>query len=108
MIETSELGYALNAKVVNLLETSSPRATSEKPEMTLLNSDMKNLLDLNLNSRQIQIMQYLDGHPFISVKIVVKLFLTSEITANRDLRALFEKKLVLRVGQGRATEYTKV
>ncbi len=109
VIETSEVGYSLNATVVNLLDTTKP--TSEKNTKSVevtLQPSIENYLDHNLNARQIQIMQYLAEKQFVSVKTVTQIFSTSEITANRDLRALFQKKLVLRVGQGRATQYTKV
>lgn len=102
LIETSEVGYRLNAKVINLLETSEANEILAKPT-----DEISSLVETGLNSRQIQIMQFLDQQQFVSVKTVIKLFSTSEITANRDLRALFQKKLVLRVGQGRATHYTK-
>lgn len=99
IIETLEVGYRLNAKVINLLETTDATEMQPKP--------MVELVENGLNSRQIQIMQFLDQQQFVSVKTVIKLFNTSEITANRDLRTLFQKNLVLRVGQGRATQYTK-
>ena len=107
IIETSEVGYTLNAKVLNLLEAREDVQTIEKPLALPAASEMAKLAENGLNSRQIQIMQFLDQHQFVSVKILTKLFLTSEITSNRDLRTLFQKKLVLRVGQGRATHYAK-
>lgn len=106
MIETSEVGYSLSAQVINLLETSTPESDLKIIPMPQ-KSDLSGLLELGLNSRQIQILQFLDKNQFISVKMVLKLFSTSEITANRDLRTLFQKNLVLRIGQGRATHYTK-
>ncbi|MEQ1724158.1 MAG: DeoR family transcriptional regulator, partial [Pseudobdellovibrio sp.] len=110
LIETSEMGYTLNAKVINLLQISKQddNSRAQTPIQNTPNSvNLSVWLNSGLNSRQIQIMQYLDSQQFISVKAVIKLFSTSEITANRDLRTLFQKKLVLRVGQGRATQYIK-
>ncbi len=107
IIETSEVGYSLTAKVVNLLETSTGNEPQLKTVPMPLKYELTGLLELGLNSRQIQIMQFLDKNQFISVKMVLKLFSTSEITANRDLRSLFQKNLVLRIGQGRSTHYAK-
>ena len=107
IIETSEVGYTLNAKVINLLETSKSEAKEHKSEPIALNNDLSAFLEHGLNSRQIQIMQFLDQNQFISVRTAIKIFSTSEITANRDLRTLFQKNLVLRVGQGRSTHYAK-
>ncbi len=106
IIETSEVGYALHAKVINLLETNDAD-TPALDERFTLQSDISELLKHGLNFRQIQIMQYLDQNQFISVKTAIRLFSTSEITANRDLRTLYQKELVLRVGQGRSTHYAK-
>lgn len=116
-IETSELGYKLKATVVNMLsqtkKTEKPTGISEKIGSVSATSfativDLTQMAQIGLNSRQIQIMVYLTKNQFICVQDVVKLFSTSEITANRDLRSLFEKKLVLRLGKGRATHYAKV
>ncbi len=108
MIETSEMGYGLQAKLINLLRGQTKFNQDVKSETNLpANYDITNLMAHDLNSRQIQIMQYLEQNQFASVRLVVKIFATSEITANRDLRALYNKNLVLRVGLGRATQYTK-
>ena len=108
MIETSEMGYGLQAKLVNLLENRSNSA--EAPSESFINPDydISKLISHDLNARQIQIVQFLDKNQFVSVRQIMKIFDTSEITANRDLRSLFQKKLVLRVGQGRSTQYTKM
>ncbi len=114
LIETSELGYKLNARLVNLLDQGAvpgkdpATEISELPEIESGASEkIVALAKAGLNSRQIQIMSYLQRNQFISVKILVGLFETSEITANRDLRALYEKKFVVRIGQGRATQYSR-
>lgn len=114
-IETSEFGYKLNATLLNLLDpTSHPveidPISEVAPGPLSISAASEKIVELakaGLNSRQIQILAYLDQNQFISVKTLVGLFSTSEITANRDLRSLFEKKLVVRVGQGRATQYSK-
>jgi DNA-binding winged helix-turn-helix (wHTH) protein len=114
-IETSEMGYKLNARVLNLFDhnpnSEQDRGLEAQPLMQSLSSSVFEktvaLAKQGLNSRQIQILSYLEQNQFVSVKTVVTLFLTSEITANRDLRSLYEKKLVIRVGQGRATQYSK-
>lgn len=109
IIETSEMGYNLKAKVLNLLEVSENdlEESLQQPAQAGAVSapDMQRWLKFDLNSRQMQIMQLLTSTSFVSVKQVVKMFKTSEITANRDLRSLFQKKLVLRIGQGRSTQY---
>ncbi len=114
LIETSELGYKLNARLINMLEQKNElekeKLSGPFPSETLNAGQSDQIMTLaraGLNSRQIQIMAYLEKNPFISVKTLVTLFSTSEITANRDLRSLYEKKLVIRVGQGRATQYAK-
>jgi DNA-binding winged helix-turn-helix (wHTH) protein len=115
LIETSELGYKLKARLVNLLQETnlksaihdiSARDSNSNETQSFSNENILSWAQKGLNSRQIQILSYLEKNQFISVKNVVILFSTSEITANRDLRALYEKKLVLRIGQGRATHYT--
>lgn len=109
IIETSEMGYNLKAKVLNLLEVTDNEAEESLQQPVQASAvsapDMHRWLKFDLNSRQMQIMQLLIGTPFVSVKQLVKMFKTSEITANRDLRSLFQKKLVLRIGQGRSTQY---
>ena len=116
-IETSELGYKLKATVINMLSQSrATLKTIEKREDVnfTLNApakapdDLTQMIKQGLNSRQIQILDYLGKNQFICVKDAVNFFSISEITANRDLRCLFEKKFVLRLGKGRATHYTKV
>ena len=113
LIENSEVGYKLKAIVMNLIEQNPSMSIAEMQLKIPMNAlphlqdDLIDAINQSLNARQIQIMQFLDRNQFIAVKKVMALFKTSEITANRDLRALFEKKLVLRVGQGRATQYTK-
>lgn len=114
-IETSEMGYKLNATLLNLLDQGAQQGhESEKlvisgPPVTIAKGHSIKIVALakaGLNSRQIQILTYLQSNEFVSVKNLVSLFSTSEITANRDLRSLYEKKLVVRVGQGRATQYS--
>lgn len=113
LIETSELGYKLNANLINMLEQNENEKGSSASVFAMTNDSTQQshqilaLAQAGLNSRQIQIMAYLEKNQFISVKNLVSLFLTSEITANRDLRSLYEKKLVIRVGQGRATQYAR-
>ncbi len=116
-IETSELGYKLKATVVNMLRhaknSAKPKESGEKlnsgsASTFETNVDLTEMVQMGLNSRQIQIMAYLTKNQFICVQDVVKLFSTSEITANRDLRSLLGMKLVLRLGKGRATHYAKV
>lgn len=106
-LETTEVGYHLHAEVLDY-EVKSKVSKNQSVNFTIpMNSEsLQPLLKLGLNSRQIQIMQYLDKNQFIAVKKVQELFAVSEITANRDLRSLNEMKLVVRVGQGRATHYT--
>lgn len=115
-IETSEMGCKLNATLLNLLDQGQNHFASEQERnvrsiQTFVSArgpsdKIAALAKAGLNSRQIQILAYLESNEFISVKTVVSLFSTSEITANRDLRTLYEKKLVIRVGQGRATQYS--
>ncbi|MBC7741811.1 MAG: DeoR family transcriptional regulator [Bdellovibrionaceae bacterium] len=105
-LETTELGYHLKAQVFDYA-VKSKSATAPtllfKPPTAPISYDR--FLKAGLNSRQIQILKYLEQNQFIAVKNTQKLFSISEITANRDLRALYEKNFVLRIGQGRATQY---
>lgn len=112
-IETSELGYKLSAKLINFAMIEKGRSSIDEEKwqsaeaVILKDNDISVLFEKGLNSRQIQIMDFLTKHQFISVKIAMQIFGTSEITANRDLRSLFEKGFVIRVGRGRATQYSK-
>lgn len=112
-IETSELGYKLTAQLLNLVTNTSTTKTDKDVTIPVHQNSiisqlaMNDFIKLGLNSRQIQMMIFLETHPFISVKNAVQMFATSEITANRDLRYLHQKNLVLRIGQGRATQYSK-
>jgi len=115
-LETSETGYQIKAQVLEVNPHEQTAKKSEHAEVSKHQSvnftidtpdtKMKVFLKLGLNPRQIQIIQYLEKNQFIAVKNVQDFFTVSEITANRDLRSLTEAKLVLRIGQGRATRYT--
>lgn len=119
LLETSETGYQLRATVLEMspaaLATTKKEVATETPSkdqsvnFTNLKQEdnLHRYLKLGLNSRQIQILQYFQQNQFIAVKIVQDLFTVSEITANRDLRALTNANLVVRLGQGRATRYAK-
>ena len=105
-LETTEMGYHLKATVLDhQLKAVVSKDQSVKITEPVLNHDLESYVKLGINSRQIQILQYLEKNPFIAVKKAQEIFTTSEITANRDLRSLFQRKLVVRVGLGRATQY---
>ncbi|MBC7466672.1 MAG: DeoR family transcriptional regulator [Bdellovibrio sp.] len=116
LLETSETGYQLKA---DMLEISAQKTIKNKNQSVISidqsvnftmpdqDQNLPQYLKLGLNSRQIQILQYFQHNQFIAVKIVQDLFSISEITANRDLRALLNSNLVVRVGQGRATRYMR-
>ena len=61
---------------------------------------------MDLNHRQIQALEYLSKERFLCTRTYRDLFTTSEITASRDLSSLKEKGHVVKVGFGRATQYT--
>ncbi len=106
-LETTELGYQLKAQVVDYANKGKVYFSAAPQGLPkIVHHSLDRYLKAGLNSRQIQIMQYLEQNQFIAVKKAQTLFLTSEITANRDLRALYEKKFVIRIGQGRATQYS--
>ena len=116
LLETSETGYQLRADVLEISQQKDSK-NSEQEKVSKVQSvnftnperdeELQQYLKLGLNSRQIQILQYFRQNQFVAVKIVQDLFSVSEITANRDLRALNSAKLVVRVGQGRATRYMR-
>lgn len=62
--------------------------------------------DTDLNFRQIQALEYLQENRFLNTRIYKDLFQTTEITASRDLASLNKKGLVIRLGHGRAIQYT--
>ncbi len=99
-ILTTENGYSL-APDIRIL--SSHPSSSHSPQRAPAGGSQ----EIDLNFRQLQALQYLDAEPFLSTKTYSKIFKTTEITANRDLRSLMEKDYVVRSGFGRATRYSK-
>lgn len=99
-IVTSEEGYSLRTDV-RVLKAAH---LSRKKEISPNRSTLPKVIELN--HRQIQALEYLQQIRFMSTKIYVELIKTSEITACRDLSSLSKKGYVLRIGHGRATQYT--
>jgi Fic family protein len=60
---------------------------------------------LNLNKRQLKVLRYLQTIPSIKREDYVQMFEVSTMTAFRDLKELFDKKLIKSEGKGRATQY---
>jgi hypothetical protein len=61
---------------------------------------------LDLNHRQLEILDWLKKARFGSVRECQARFGTSEVTALRDLRGLWKRGVVVRVGKARATRYS--
>ncbi|MCK4311280.1 MAG: transcriptional regulator, partial [Candidatus Cloacimonetes bacterium] len=59
----------------------------------------------NLNERQIKAVDYLKKEGRISNKIYQEINKTSKNTSIRDLNEMIEKKLLIRIGDGRSLYY---
>jgi hypothetical protein len=70
-------------------------------------ADLPIALAHDLNHRQLQLLSELAKGDALDVQDCVRLFGISRITAFRDLDALVELGLVLRLGKGRATAYRR-
>ncbi len=60
---------------------------------------------VDLNIRQLKILQYLQQHDTVDLQTCVELFQTSKVTASRDLSQMTEKGVLQRTGKGRNTCY---
>ena len=101
-ILTTETGYCLSPSV----QLRTPAGTTPialAPAKGIGSTLAKKFMDLN--HRQIQALEFLTQQRFICTRTYRDMFSTSEITASRDLSSLKEKG-VLKVGFGRATQYT--
>ncbi len=59
----------------------------------------------DLNARQIALFGYFEKEAYMNVHEYQNIFKVSEVTACRDLSALFKKGLLQRIGKARATRY---
>lgn len=59
----------------------------------------------NLNYRQLRILNELKRRPELSVRECMDLLNSTKITANRDLKALLESRLISCSGRGKSTRY---
>jgi DNA-binding winged helix-turn-helix (wHTH) protein len=97
-IEASEIGYQWRTDVE--VKTAAPIARREREiEVTEFQEGME------INLRQQQILKYLTKNVSIDVATCLDLFDTSEITSSRDLSELYKRKMIHRIGKGRATRY---
>jgi hypothetical protein len=63
------------------------------------------VVDHSLNHRQLEILSDLARGTVLDVQLCMQRFRISRVTAFRDLTALVELGLILRLGKGRATSY---
>ncbi|KYG70705.1 hypothetical protein AZI85_01880 [Bdellovibrio bacteriovorus] len=104
-IQTLDTGYQLE-KNVNILQLRGSIGESKNSGSMVLKSSSLRPVDAELNYRQLQALDYLQENRFLSTRQYKDLFKTTEITACRDLAALNKKGHVVRIGFGRATQYT--
>lgn len=102
-IQTLEDGYRIreDLEFLNLGKT-----TKIDKELNRALTAPREIQDPQLNFRQLQALEYLQENRFLNTRQYKDLFHTTEITASRDLAALNKKGFVLRLGFGRATQYT--
>ncbi len=74
----------------------------------------KNVIDkdqllnvIQLNYRQIEIIEFAQKNKYFSIEEIMREFATSRMTAFRDLKGLLKHKKLKRTGVGRATRYTR-
>lgn len=103
-IQTLEDGYRIreDLEFMNVGKISK----AEKPAKAAPVAVSREIPDVELNFRQIQALEYLQENRFLNTREYKDLFQTTEITASRDLAALNKKGFVVRLGFGRATQYT--
>ncbi len=101
-LEVTEHGYRFCGEIIFCAEKSE-ESTQEIPATNI----SLDIVDANLNHRQLEILSWLQGHRFVSVQDCCKRFGVSEITALRDLSGLVKGGHVTRIGKARATRYAK-
>jgi tetratricopeptide (TPR) repeat protein len=100
-IEATENGYALRAGVRFRIDGAAPPLGDAPPQALAEVEPGEN----GLNSRQIRLLRHLEKAEFIGARECALLFGVSEITACRDLSALWKAGRLERVGRARATRY---
>lgn len=90
-IELKELQVRVYEHQTTVAETFVVKDVSSQPEQ--------------LNFRQIEILEYLGQHRFISTQEASKLLHTSLVTASRDLVNLHKQNKIWKSGRGRAIRY---
>jgi hypothetical protein len=101
-LETTEQGYRLRDGV-SVRFQSLPQASPQTLSQTIPRADSSH--DARLSLRQLKILNYLKDNESLDARTLKQLYKVSEITATRDLARLTTLRLVIRVGQGRATRY---
>lgn len=98
-VEWSNNGYRLanNISVFGVGSSAETVKSSETPDPMSVN--------LDLNYRQIEVLQALRPGKFINVKEYTQIYKVSSMTACRDLSYLHRTGRLLRIGRGRATGY---
>lgn len=102
-LEVSENGYSLRQEVQVLAYAE----TNAVPAQLQVKEEQAAGAETPLNPRQQKILRFLEQNEFIDSMTCKGMFKTSEITASRDLSELVKLQLVLRVGKGRATKYSR-
>jgi hypothetical protein len=107
-VRPTEFGYIFEGVILRKESASwkkSPLPSKPESNSKTSPSNKENALNLNLNHRQMEILDWMQTIRFLSVKEVRDRFRVSEITALRDLDGLRKSGIVLRIGKARATRY---
>jgi DNA-binding winged helix-turn-helix (wHTH) protein len=87
------------------MEAQSILTKSEIPIASFSKKEKTDILNSEINVRQLKLVNSLKPGDFISVKHYAKRFRVCTMTACRDLSNLHHNGRVLRIGKGRATVY---
>lgn len=90
----------LNIILENLQEACKDLKTTTKNKQKATDQPF-----LDLNKRQLKILNYLQNIPTVKREDYVEMMRVSAMTAYRDLNDLLEKNLLKTIGQGRGTKY---
>lgn len=102
VVETLDEGYCLNQQInIKIENPATPM------ELNVKNSPKIEMIDSQLNWRQLKGLKLFEQNEWIDVRTYSTKLKVNKLMAARDLRLLYEKKIILRFGQGRATKYCK-
>ncbi|OQW49143.1 MAG: hypothetical protein A4S09_03510 [Proteobacteria bacterium SG_bin7] len=98
-VEWSNSGYKLTDSISLFNVGDDKISTKSKSSLDFVSAGV------DLNSRQIGVLQSLKPGNFINVKKYTQIYKVSSMTACRDLSYLHKVGRVVRIGRGRATSY---